>query len=258
MPVNKVIFLQQDELNFNNLDIAVFISQKLQKKLVLYLVDIPQEQKEKATHILSSKNVDFEIKNQLEFDEATEEIETEKPDLLILTQEKISPLEHIFRISTSEKLIKKLENLDIVMLKEDEKSIDKILINIDKESSTPYYIKSTYLFADKLGVDFELVTSFYESFYENRLRKTHPDEEAKQLVAELFKEHVDTVKRKIAEALKGDEAELIVIKGDPKKEIPYYARTHGYNLLIINENIKDRESYIENSETSVGIFKDKE
>ncbi|SNZ08174.1 hypothetical protein SAMN06265182_1196 [Persephonella hydrogeniphila] len=258
MPVNKIIFLQQKKLNFNNLDVAIFISEKLQKKLILYLIDIPQEEKEKAVSVLSSKDVDFDIKNQLEFDEATEEIEAEKPDLLIVTQEKISPLEHIFKITTSEKLVKKLENLDIIMLKEDEYRINKVLINIDKESSTPYYIKSAYLFASKLGVDFNMITSFYESFYENRLRKTHPDEEAKQLVAELFKEHIDTVKRKIAEALSGEEAELIIIKGDPKKEIPYYARTHEYDLLVINEDIKDRESYIENSETSISIFKDKE
>ena len=256
MPVNKIIFLQKDHLNLNNLKAVKDIAHKLDKKLIILLIDIPEEEKEKVKEILSESKIHYEIKNQLEYDEAKEEIKSEKPDLLVITQEKVSPLEHIFRTTSSEKLIKGFENIDILMLLEDVSSINKILINVDKETSTSFYIYSSYLFASKLNVEFDFITSFYESFYEYRLRKTHPDEEAKQLVADLFKEHLEVVRRKIADGLKGARAELLIIKGDPKKEIPYYARKKGYDLLIINENISDKESYIENSETSVAIFKD--
>ncbi|NPA17519.1 hypothetical protein [Persephonella sp.] len=256
MPVNKVIFFQKNHVNFNNLKVVRTIAEKLNKKLVLLLIDVPDDEKSEVSRFLSDSNIEFELKNQLEFDEAKEHIKQEKPDLLVVTQEKVSPLEHIFRITSSEKLVKSFENIDILMLLEDADSINKVLINVDKETSTPFYIKSAHLFVKKLGVEFDFITSFYESFYEYRLRKTHPDEEAKQLVLDLFKEHVEIVKRKIAEGLEGEKVELVVIKGDPKKEIPYYARRRGYDLLIINEDIDDKESYIENSETSVGIFKD--
>jgi len=256
MPVNKVIFFQKDHINFNNLKVVKTIAEKLDKKLVLLLIDIPEEERLEVLRVLSDSSVEFELKNNLEFGEAKEHIKQEKPDLLVVTQEKVSPLEHIFRLTSSEKLVKSFENIDILMLLEDTDSINKVLINIDKETSTPFYIKSAFLFVKKLGVQFDFITSFYESFYEYRLKKTHPDEEAKQLVLDLFKEHVEVVKRKIIEGLKGEKVELVVIKGDPKKEIPYYARKKGYDLLIINEDIENKESYIENSETSVGIFKD--
>ncbi len=258
MPVNKIIFLQKEKINFNNLKVVSFITKKLQKKLILLLIDIPENQKEKVKDQLFSLDIEFEIRNQIEFSEAKDEIKTEKPDLLIVTREKISPFEHIFKITSSERFIKGFENIDIILLQEDCDKLEKILINVDKETSTLYYIKSAYIFAKKLGVDFHMITSFYEVFYENRLRKTHPDEEARQLVAQLFKEHLDIVKEKIAKALEGEKVELIVAKGDPKKEVPYYARKHHYNLLIINEDIEEKESYIENSEMSVGIFKDEE
>lgn len=258
MPVNKIIFLQKDKVNFNNLKVVSFISQKLQKKLVLFLIDIPENQKEKVKDQLFSLNIEFEIRNQIEYGEAKDEIKSEKPDLLIVTREKLSPFEHIFKIASSERFIKGFEYIDIILLQEDCDRIEKILINVDRETSTHYYIKSAFTFAKKLGIDFKMITSFYEIFYENRLRKTHPDEEAKELVLNLFKEHVDEVKRKIAESLEGENVELIIVKGNPKKEIPYYARKNQYDLLIINEDIEEKESYIENSETSVGIFKDKE
>jgi nucleotide-binding universal stress UspA family protein len=256
MPVNQIIFFQKEKINFNNLRLVKKITQKLQKKLILVFVDIPQEEKEKAVLELSSNGIEYSIRNQLEEPEITEEIKKEKPDLLVLTREKLSPFEHIFKVTFSEKLVKEFENIDILLLQEDTDKIQKILINIDKETSTPFYIKSAYEFAKKLQVEFKLITSFFESYYEYSLMKTHPEEEAKQIVGDLLKEHIEAVKEKLAQALEGNKAELIVIKGDPKKEIPYYARKHKFDLLMINENIEDRDSYVENSEMSVGIFKD--
>ncbi len=258
MPVDKIIFLQKGKINFNNLQVASFISHRLKKKLILFLIEIPENQKEKAKDQLFSLDIDFEIRNQIEYGEAKDEIKSEKPDLLIMTREKISPFEHIFKLTSSEKFIKGFEYINILLLQEDCKKIEKILINIDRDTSTLYYIKSAFSFAKKLGVDFQMITSFCEIFYENRLKKTHPDEEAKKLVSDIFKEHIDAVKRKIAESIGGENVELIVVKGDPKKEIPYYARKNLYDLLIINEDIEEKDSYIENSEMSVGIFKDEE
>ncbi len=258
MPVNTVIFLQREKVNFNNLKVVKEIAKKLDKKLVLLFVDVPEEEKEKAKKQVEEENISYELKNQLDFGEAKEEIKAEKPDLLVVTQEKISPLEHIFRITSTEKLVKDFENLDIILLQEDADSINSVLINVDKETATEYFISSAYLFVKKLGVKFDFVTSFYESFYENRLKKTHPDEEAKQILVGMLEEYVETVKTKLAKALKGEKIEFLILKGDPKKEIPYYARKKKYDLLLINENIEDKESYIENSEISVGIFKDKE
>ena len=258
MPVDTIIFYLQEKVNFNNLHIVKNIASKLQKKLILLFVDTPQEEKEKAISLISSNGINFEVKNQIEEALIKEEINKEKPDLLILTREKISPLEHIFKTPETEKFIDSIKNIDILLLQDDATKLEKILINIDKETSTPSYIKSTYEFAKKLEVQFDFVTSFYESYYEVSLIKTHPEEEAKQIVKDLFKEHVETVKDKIARALGKEKIELIVIKGDPKKEVPYYARRKEYDLLIINENIEDKDSYIENSEMSVGIFKDQE
>jgi len=258
MPVDKIIFYQKEKVNFKNLKIVKTITKKLERKLILLLIEVPQQEIEKVELFLEGEGIQFEIKDRIEAGLLKEEIRKEKPDLFVLTQEKISPLEHIFRITSSEKMVKELENVNVLLLWEDAEEINKVLINVDKETATPFYIKSTFLFVKKLGVKFDFITSFYESFYEFRLRKTHPDEEAKQILLQLFEEHVETVKRKIAESLKGEKAELVVIKGDPKKEIPYFARRKGYDLLIINEHIEDRDSYIENSQNSVGIFKDQQ
>ena len=258
MPVDTIIFYQKGKVNFNNLEIVKKITSKLQKKLILLFVDIPQEEKEKALSIVSSNGIDFELKNQIEEDFIKEEIKKEKPDLLILTREKLSPLEHIFKTPETEKFIHSIKNIDIILLQEDASKLEKVLINVDKETATPFYIKSTHLFVSKLGVDFHFITSFYEAFYELSLMKTHPEEEAKQIVADLFKEHIEIVREKMVKALGKEKAELIIVKGDPKKEIPYYARKKEYDLLIINQNIENKDSYIENSEMSVGIFKDQE
>lgn len=258
MPVNEIIFYQEEKVSFNNLKVAKYIAEKLGKKLILLLVDIPEEDKEKIVKELSTNNIDFEIRNQIKPPEVKEKITEEKPDLLILTREKISLLKHIFKGSPSEKFVLSLENVDILLLQEDVEKIEKILINVDKETSTPFFISQSFEFANKISSDVKFITSFHESYYEISLQKTHPEDEAKKIVLELFNEHISIIKEKIAKALKGKKTELIIVKGDPKKEVPYYARRNGYDLLIINENIGNKESYIENSEMSVGIFKDKE
>ncbi|NPA12833.1 MAG: universal stress protein [Aquificae bacterium] len=254
MPVNQIIFYQKEEINFNNLNLVCQLAEKLQKKLTVFVEAVPEEDIQKTEEKLKNCNAETEIKVGFELDV----VEREKPDLLVITQEKISPLEHVFKITSSERIAKKIDEVNLIMLQEDANQLKKVLINIDRETATTFFIQTAYTFAKKLEVEFDFITCFHETFIEYRLRKTHPEEEAKQLVAELFKEHIEDVEEKIKKALNLPKVKLLVIKGDPKKEIPYFARVKNYDLLIINHNIEERVSYIENSEKSIAIFQDKE
>jgi len=52
-----------------------------------------------------------------------------------------------------------------------------------------------------------------------------------------------------------ENVEILPLKGEVGKTLPYFAKKHGYDLLIISHAYDTKDELIENSETSVGVFK---
>ncbi len=256
MTFKKNVFVQIDKFNWKHFYLAKDIAKALGNGLYIVLVGFSEEKKEKVDKQLKDAGFSYDIKLFETTGEAKAFLEEMKPDLVIISQEKVDPFIHIFKITDAEKFVKKLNEYNLLLLWEDTEKIEKILINMDYETATEEYVKISFEFASKVAKEFEFIYSFFESFYEYRLRKTHPDEEAKQLLTQMFEEHVGKIKDVMKKAIGDNPVKLRVIKGDPKKEVPYFSRTHKYDLLIINAHIEDRESYIENTENSVGIFLD--
>ncbi len=256
MAFTKNVFIQIETFNWKNFFLALGVSKKLGNGLFLVLINFSEEEENSILKKIKEKGIDIEFSSFSDFGEARTFLDEFKPDLVILTQQKLNPFEHIFHLTDGEKFIKGLNEFNTLLLWEDAEKVEKILINIDLETSTEKYIKLAFKFASSITKNYDFVYSFYESFYEHRLSKTHATDEAKQLVAQMFEEHVDRIKNLIAKSLKGKEVSLKLIKGDPKKEVPYYSRKNNYDLLLINQSIEDKESYIENTENSVGILLD--
>ncbi len=256
MAFTKNVFVQIEIFNWKNFFLALELSKKLGNGLSLILIKFSEEEKNKILDEIREKGIDINFSSFDDFGEARTFLDEFKPDLVILTQQKLNPFKHIFFLTDAEKFIKGLNDFNTLLLWEDAEKIEKILINVDLETSTEKYVELAFQFASSITENYDFVYSFYESFYEYRLSKTHATEEAKQLVAQMFEEHVDRIKNLIAKTLKGKEVSLKVIKGDPKKEVPYYLRKNNYDLLLINQSIEDKESYVENTENSVGILLD--
>ncbi len=255
MDFSRNVFVQIEHFNWNNFALAKEISKKLGNGLYVVLVDFDQQEQDKVIKRLKEIDASIHINTFSSLGEAKTFIDDFKPTLVMVTQEKVNPLIHVFKLTEAEKFVKGLNDFNILLLWEETQQIEKVLINLDYETTTEEYIKLAYEFASKISKEFDFIYSFYESFYENRLRKTHADEEAKKILIEMFEEHVHTLEEKIEKAL-GKKMGLKVVKGDPKKEVPYYSRTHNYDLLVINQSIEDKESYIENTENSVAILLD--
>ncbi len=256
MDFTRNVFVQIEKFNWKNFSLAKDIAKRLGNGLYIVLVSFDKDEEEKIKKEVAKVCPNNKINSFSSFGEAKTFLEDFKPSLVMISQEKIDPLLHVFKLTEAEKFIKGLTNFNILLLWEEAEKADKILINVDYETATERYIQIAYDFASKVAKEFTFIYSFYESFYEYRLMKTHADEEAKKLVAEMFKDHVSTVKTLIKNALGKEDMPLLVIKGDPKKEVPYYSRTHEYDILIINQSIDSKESYIENTENSIGIFLD--
>ncbi len=256
MDFTRNVFVQIETFNWKNFSLAKEIAKKLGNGLYIVLVGFDEEEEKKIKEEVEKVCPNNKINSFSSFGEAKTFLEDFKPSLVMVSQEKIDPLVHVFKLTEAEKFIKGLNEFNILLLWEEAETADKVLINVDYETSTEKYIQIAYDFATKVSKEFTFIYSFYESFYEYRLMKTHADEEAKKLVAEMYKEHVSTVKSLIKRALNREDLPLLVIKGDPKKEVPYYSRTHKYDILLINQSIESKESYIENTENSIGIFLD--
>ncbi len=256
MLFKRIVYFQYKKFNSNNFLILKEIAKKLDEELIILICSIDTFPKEDIEKELINHGINYRIEIKSDFDEGINFVKNYSPDLLVLTKERIDPLEHIFHHTYCEKILVEFKNTNILALQEDKKTLKNGLIYVSKDNSTVDFIKSSKYFADRILEDYRFIYSFYEDFYEKRLIKTHTEGEAKQIIAEMFREHVDTVRSLIAKAVGEEKTELLVIKGDPKKEIPYYARKNNYDLLIFNRGVEDIDSFIENSETSIGIFLD--
>ncbi len=252
MPLKKNVFIQIEKFNWKNFALANEISKKVGNGLYILLINIQEEDRAYIEERISG----FQFQYFESYDEARAFLNEFNPDIIFLTQQKLNPFEHIFRLTDAEKFLKGLNEFNTVLLWEDSEKIESILINIDLETFTEKFLDLSYKFASRITDNFKFIYSFYESFYEYRLMKTHTSDEAKQLLNEMLEEHTNKIKSLLNKVVGEDRYTLEIIKGDPKKEVPYYLRKNGYDMLIINKSIEDKESYIENTENSVGIFLD--
>jgi hypothetical protein len=179
-----------------------------------------------------------------------------KADLVITHRKKIDPFKMIFSKPEYVKLAEEFNNARFLFLREDTSKINKIGIAIDFDDEEDYieYIKVSYAFSKALDVEPEFLFSFNQVYYETALTKTHTVEEAKQIISEMLETKINKIKENLAKALNGEKAVLKVLKGEPKREIPYYIHENNFELCIISSHIKNKLSYLENIEVSIGIF----
>ncbi len=177
-------------------------------------------------------------------------------DLVITHRKKIDPFKMIFKKPEYVKLAEEFNNARFLFLREDISEISKIGVAIDFEDEVNYvdYLKVSYEFSKALGIEPEFLFSFNQVYYETALTKTHTVEEAKQIIQEMLETKINKIKENLAKALNGKEVTLKVLKGEPKREIPYYLHENKFDLGIISSKIKNKVSYLENIEVSIGIF----
>lgn len=179
-----------------------------------------------------------------------------KADLVITHRRKIDPFKMIFLKPEYVKLAEEFSSARFLFLREDVSQINKIGIAIDFEEEENYvdYPKASYKFSKALDIEPKFLFSFNQVYYETALTKTHTKEEAKQIIREMLETKVNKVKENLAKALNGKEAILKVLKGEPKREIPFYIHENNFDICIISSKIKNKVSYLENIEVSIGVF----
>jgi flagellar biosynthesis component FlhA len=133
--------------------------------------------------------------------------------------------------------------------------IKKVLFYVDRDSASEDYIKTVYQFFTRWGVDFEFTTVFNDRYFELLIKKEHPEQEAKEILGKMFEDYVTAVREKIKKTLGLERVEILPLKGEPRKTLPYFAKTHGYDLVVLSHAYEDKNEIIENSETSVAVFK---
>ncbi len=257
MDINSVLLIFPKKFVENTLYLAVSIAKSLNTDLKILILEREEETKrDKIESILNSENIEYDIfieKNGLK-SKATKFIENYHPDLLIIPHEKIDPMVHIFKHPEAEKFVEKFEDASIIFAIESSREIKKPIIYIDPNQDSVEYVKRAYNILKKICGNVEFIYSFHEEFYEYSLSKTHPDAEARSIINELYEEGLRKSKELIAKAV-GKEVTLKVIKGDPKKEVPFFAHQNGYDILSVNIENEDKKSFIENSQITIGLFK---
>ena len=256
MPFQKIAFVQIEEFNDKNFQIVKCITQKLKAELFIFLLKIEAGILTKIEKELRDEKISYQIKTFDEIKSLKSHIQEVNPDIVILTEEKINPLKHIFTHTPAEKLLKHVENYNIILLQENENNIQKALIYVTKDS-TEFYIKISYEFINQIIGKVTFVYSFYEDFYELTIRKTHTEEEAEEILEAMFDEKKKEISQKIKNAIDDKPYKLVTILGEPKKDINLFAKSKGYNFVIISSTVEDKKSFIENLQISLGILLDK-
>ncbi len=256
MPFQKIVFIQIEKFNVDNFQVVKDIAEKLNANLFVFLLKIPDDIFIKLERELKKENINYQLKSFGDIKSLKSHLNSENPDIVILTEERINPLKHIFTHTHAEKLLKHVENYNIILLQENEDNIQKALIYVTKDS-TEYYIKSSYEFLSKVVGKVSFLYSFFEDAYQVSIKKTHTEEEAEEILEMMFDEKKKEINAKIKEAIGDKPYKLITILGEPKKDINLFAKSKGYNFLIISNHVEDKKSFIENLQISLGIFLDK-
>jgi len=243
-----LLILFKDRVFPEVLEVGLEIAEKTGWELEVFAKELPAEELKK--HL--PPGVDIPIITGGNFEEV---LEREKPYLALLPRPKVSPFIHIFKKPWSEKLVESTDRWNFLLIQEGSEKIEKALLYVDRDIASENYIRETYDFLTRWGVEFHFVTVFDERYYEVYIKKEHPEQEARELLGQMFEDYVEAVRRKIKEALGLEKVEIIPLKGEVRKTLPYFAKRHRYDLLVFPHAHPDKVELIENSETSVAVFK---
>jgi hypothetical protein len=257
MPFQKLAFVQIGKFNQKNFQIVKCITNRLNGTLYIYLLNVKEFNLQKLEQELKEEGIHYEVEIFDDIKTLKSKITEHNPDIVILTEEKINPLKHIFTHTSAEKLLKHIENYNIILLQENEDNIQKALIYVTKDS-TEFYIKNSYEFVKQIIGKVTFVYSFFEDAYQVSIKKTHTEEEAEEILEAMFDEKKKEINERIKKAINNEPYKLITILGEPKKDINLFAKSKGYNFMIVSNNVEDKKALIENLQISLGIFLDKE
>ncbi len=254
--INSILLVFPHKFVENTLYLSAKFSKVFDAKLLVFIIQkkgkISQENIENKLKELNVKYEIFVEENGIK-GKIEEFYEKHKPDMIIVPHEKIDPMLHIFKHPATEKFAEKFDDCHIIFPVEEARDIKKSLIYVDPDDDTEDFVKNAYEILSRVS-SVEFIYAFYEEYYEYSLMKTHPEEEARKILQEMYEEGLEKSRRLIAKAI-GKEITLKVIKGDPKKEVPFFATEHNYDLLGINIENENKKSFIENTEISIGLFK---
>ncbi len=244
-----LLVLFRDEIFPEVLSVASDIATKLQLGVKVFASDIPPQELESK---LPSGGRFEVIRGGGNFEEI---LEKENPFLTLLPRPKVSPIVHAFKKPWSEKLVESTDRWNFLLVEQGMGKIKKALLYVDRDKASDTYIRTTYEFLQRWGVEFEFTTVFDERSFELLIKKEHPEQEAKELLGKMFEDYISAVREKIKKALGLKRVEILPLKGEVRKTLPYFAKMHGYDLVVISHAYEDKNELIENSETSVAVFK---
>jgi len=248
--MDKLLILFKDKIFPEPIEVGRFIVDRLKADWKIYCTECDKGELNRLKELLGDAEVPVEVEGDFK-----EILEREKPFLTLLPKPSIAPLLHAFRKPWSEKLVEEDEEHNFILVREGKPSIKKVLFYIDRDAAGENYIRTVYEFLKKLGVEFKFTTVFDERYYVFLLKKEHPEQEARELLGKMFEDYIQEVREKIEKILELENVEILPLKGEVGKTLPYFAKKHGYDLLIISHAYDTKDELIENSETSVGVFK---
>jgi hypothetical protein len=246
----KFLIIFRNEVFKEPLLVAKQVREKLEGEIVIY---IPENLKGTLENLLKDLKL-INVKVQISEEKPKKTIENEKPYLIILPRKRVAPIVHAFKKYWSEKLIEDLEKYNFLLVEEGFTELKKALLYIDRDVASEKYIKTAYQFLKDLEIEFEIITVFDERYFTLLIKKEHPEMEAKQLLGKMFEDYINAVREKVKKALNLEKVEILPIKGEVHKALPYYVKTHNYDLLVISHAYDTKDELIENSETSVAVF----
>jgi len=242
----NLLILFEEKIFPETLKVAVDIATKTGMTLKIFAPKLEEEVKKH----LSGKAQFLSYEGDPE-----EVIEKENPFLVVLPRPKIAPIVHAFKKPWSEKIAEGDDKHNYLLVQEGAKEIRKVLFYVDRDISSESYVRTVYEFLTQWGVNFEFTTVFDERYFELLIKKEHPEQEAKELLGKMFEDYTKAVREKLKKILGLEKTEILPLKGEVRKTLPYFAKTHGYDLLVLSHAYEDKNELIENSETSVAIFK---
>jgi len=250
---DKLLILFKEEFFPSLLEVAKYISDKLELEAVVYCLHCEESKLSEIKGILESLN--FSARLELADLDPEEVLEQERPYLTLLPKFEVNPIAHAFKRPWSEKLVMETENVNLLLLKVENPRLKKALLYVDRDNCSENYIRNAYKFLTSLGADFKFTTIFDEKYFELLIKKEHPETEAKEILGRMFEDYISAVREKIKKALNLEHVDILPLKGEERKSLPYFAKFHNYDLLVISQAIQDRDEVIQNSETSLAIFK---
>ena len=246
----KIVLLFREKIYSEVLEMAKELVERLKAKAEIYLFNLEEE--DKLRKELARLGFKAEVKQGEEIEEI---LQKEKPYLVLLPKPEISPIVHAFKKPWSEKIAEDYEGYNFLLVQEGIFKVKKALLYVDRDSSSENYIKESYNFLKTWGVDFEFATVFDERYFAFLIKKEHPEGEARELLGKMFEDYINAVRERIKRVLKLQEVEILPLKGEVGKTLPYFAKRHGYDLVVISHAYDTKDELIENSETCVAVFK---